>query len=68
MLASHSLILILSLSGGAGAGTQNWSKVRQGGGGGGMLLDSLGELNERGRESRLISMITDHLQACTKSS
>ena len=52
----------------AGAGTQTWSKARQGGGGGGMLLDSLGELNERGRESRLISMITDHLQACIKSS
>ena len=45
MLASHSLIVILSLSGGGRVTGENES---------GIFQDDLGELNDRGRQSRLI--------------
>ena len=60
MLASHSLVLLLSLS--VEGGQEAERKER-----GGILLDTLGELNERGWESRLRSLITDHFQVSTKS-
>ena len=54
MLASHSLIVILSLSGGGWVTGNNWSKVRKESD---IFLDNVGDLNDRGRESRLISII-----------
>ena len=68
MLASQSLILILSLSGGGRVTGESWSKAGNESGISGIFLENVEELNDRGRESRLISTITEHLQACTKSS
>ena len=58
MLASHSLFVILSLSGGGRVMGENES---------GIFQDDLGELNDRGRQSRLISITRKDLQACTRS-